>query len=161
MRHSDGHDMNSSSHQSSTTSTLRLLGGFIISTIACIVATQIVFRGLMPGYLTLVAIFLTLPLGVVGIRALGETDYNPCSGLSMFLGFSPFPPILSLYIASNNKLITLSSTVSQGVFTLLVGRSNPNAIIMNILAAGIAEGGASQCGDIARDFKIGACWRTP
>lgn len=25
---------------------------------------------------------------------------------------------------------------------------------MNILAAGIAEGGASQCGDIARDFKI-------
>jgi uncharacterized oligopeptide transporter (OPT) family protein len=41
------------------------------------------------------------------------------------------------------------------VFATLISRSNPNAIIINILSAGIAQAGASQAGDIAFDFKIG------
>jgi uncharacterized oligopeptide transporter (OPT) family protein len=44
--------------------------------------------------------------------------------------------------------------VSQLVFATIIPYSNPNAIIMNVLSAGLAEAGASQAGDLAFDFKI-------
>ena len=45
--------------------------------------------------------------------------------------------------------------VSQLVFALILPRDNPNAVIVNVLSAGLAEAGASQAGDLAFDFRVG------
>ena len=58
------------------------------------------------------------------IVALGETDLNPVSGIGK---------------------------VSQLVFALIIPRSNPNAIIINLIAGGIAEAGAQQAGDLMQE----------
>jgi hypothetical protein len=42
---------------------------------------QLLFGSIMPWMFTVVAIFLSLPMAAVGIRALAETDCNPESAL--------------------------------------------------------------------------------
>ncbi|KAF2799116.1 OPT superfamily oligopeptide transporter [Melanomma pulvis-pyrius CBS 109.77] len=101
--------------------------GFVISIVVCILATDNVFGAKIPWTNVLLAIVLSLPMGVVGIRSLGELDYNPQSGL----------------------------TVSQLVFASLTPHSNRNAVIINVVSAAIATAGSSQTGDLAYDFKIG------
>lgn len=64
----------------------------------------------------------------MGVRALGETDLNPVSGISK---------------------------LTQLVFALLASSSNPNAIIINLIAGAISESGALQAGDMMQDLKTG------
>ncbi|KAK0645770.1 OPT oligopeptide transporter protein-domain-containing protein [Cercophora newfieldiana] len=99
---------------------------FLGSVLTCMFAVHTVFGSLIPWYYTLLAVSLSLPMAVVGIRSLAETDYNPETSL-----------------------------VSQLVFASLISPSHPNAIIVNLLSAGITQAGASQSGDISFDFKIG------
>jgi hypothetical protein len=97
-----------------------------------------------PQYYTILAIALSLPMPIVGIRSLAETDYNPESALGM------------LSLNNHTKLRLQCSIVSQLVFATLISRSDPNAIIINLLSAAVAQAGANQAGDISFDFKIGS-----
>ncbi|CAH0021640.1 unnamed protein product [Clonostachys rhizophaga] len=104
----------------------RALTAAFISILVCTAAVQLLFGSIMPWTFTVIAIFLSLPMAAVGIRALAETDCNPESAL-----------------------------VSQWIFTLLAPASNPNALILNLLSAAIAQAGANQAGALSYDFKVG------
>ena len=103
------------------------LAGLVGSSLLCLAAVKIVFDGI-PIFAIIVAIALALVLSALGVRALGETDLNPVSGIGK---------------------------VSQLVFALIIPRSNPKAIIINLIAGGIAEAGAQQAGDLMQDLKTG------
>ena len=101
--------------------------GLFASSVLCIIAVKIVFNG-VPLYAIIVAIAIALLLSVLGVRALGETDLNPVSGIGK---------------------------VSQLIFAVIIPRSNPQTIIINLIAGGIAEAGAQQAGDLMQDLKTG------
>ncbi|CAG7921810.1 unnamed protein product [Penicillium olsonii] len=103
-----------------------LSAGFIASILACVLATHLVFGNEMPWYYTVVSILLALPVAMTGIRGLAESDFNAGSGLAAQLFLAAITP-----------------------------RSNPNSVMINILSAAIANGGANQSGDLAFDLKIG------
>ena len=100
----------------------------VVSIVICIASIRVVFGALIPFYAILLAILLALLLSVMGVRALGETDLNPVSGISK---------------------------LTQLVFALVIPASNPNAIIINLLAGAISESGALQAGDMMQDLKTG------
>lgn len=56
--------------------------GLVISTVLCICLVHVVFPGVMPIGMTLVAIIFAMLFSVLGVRALGETDLNPVSGIA-------------------------------------------------------------------------------
>lgn len=71
-------------HSSETPTTSRILGlSFLVSVIACTLAIHLIFGNIIPWYYTILAIALSLPMAVVGIRSLAETDYNPESALGI------------------------------------------------------------------------------
>src|SRR5207248_9488367 len=55
--------------------------GLVSSIIFCIICTQIAFPRLLSLSLTILAILLALVMSIMGVRALGETDINPVSGI--------------------------------------------------------------------------------
>ena len=101
---------------------------FVLSVLVCVAAMKVVFGNLVPIASTLLAIFLALLLSLMGVRALGETDLNPVSGISK---------------------------LTQLFFALVTPLSSPNAITINLLAGAISESGALQAGDIMQDLKTG------
>ncbi|KAJ1742422.1 OPT super [Coemansia sp. RSA 1086] len=67
-------------------------GGLVASTCICMGIVKALFD--IPVYDTLIAVALALPLAVLGVRALGETDLNPVSGIGkvsqvVFAGVMP------------------------------------------------------------------------
>ncbi|KAJ2870426.1 OPT super [Coemansia aciculifera] len=67
-------------------------GGLVASTLLCMGIVKALFD--IPMYDTLIAVVLALPLAVLGVRALGETDLNPVSGIGkvsqvVFAGIMP------------------------------------------------------------------------
>ena len=102
--------------------------GLILSILVCIIAVHIVFGDLVPLYATITAVILALLLSIMGVRALGETDLNPVSGISK---------------------------VTQLFFALIIPASNKNSVIINLLAGAISESGAVQAGDMMQDLKTG------
>ena len=100
---------------------------FLLSIIICILAIKHVFPPI-PFHAILLSILLALLLGLMGVRALGETDLNPVSGISK---------------------------LTQLCFALVIPASNPNAIIINLLAGAVSESGALQAGDMMQDLKTG------
>lgn len=67
-------------------------GGLAASALLCMCIVKALFD--VPLYDTLVAVGLALPLAVLGVRALGETDLNPVSGIGkisqvVFAGIMP------------------------------------------------------------------------
>ncbi|KAJ2734376.1 OPT super [Coemansia sp. BCRC 34962] len=66
--------------------------GLVASTLLCMGVVKALFD--IPMYNTLIAVMLALPLAVLGVRALGETDLNPVSGIGkvsqvVFAGVMP------------------------------------------------------------------------
>jgi OPT family oligopeptide transporter len=58
------------------------LFGLLASSIVCISLIQVVFGpGVLPASTTLLAILVAMFLSLLGVRALGETDLNPVSGI--------------------------------------------------------------------------------
>ena len=100
---------------------------FILSIIVCIFAIRYVFPPIPFGAIVLSIIFALL-LSIMGVRALGETDLNPVSGISK---------------------------ITQLFFALVIPASNPNAITINLLAGAVSESGALQAGDMMQDLKTG------
>ncbi|EIW67040.1 hypothetical protein TREMEDRAFT_64906 [Tremella mesenterica DSM 1558] len=79
--------------------------------------------GIRP-WATAIGLVLASVLSLIGVRALGETDLNPVSGIGK---------------------------ISQLLFAVL----QPNNVVANIIAGGVAEAGAQQAGDLMQDLKTG------
>lgn len=102
--------------------------GVLLSSILCVVSVRAVFGSIVPYYATIIAIILALLFSVMGVRALGETDLNPVSGIGK---------------------------LSQLIFALIIPSNHPSKILINLIAGGIAEAGAQQAGDLMQDLKTG------
>lgn len=102
--------------------------GIIISSLICVVSVKLVFGALFPFYAIIIAVILTFFFSVLGVRALGETDLNPVSGIGK---------------------------LSQLLFAVVIPRNHPSKILINLVAGGIAEAGAQQAGDLMQDLKAG------
>ncbi|USP81413.1 hypothetical protein yc1106_08687 [Curvularia clavata] len=105
--------------------------GLIVSLVLCVVAVHVTFPGLIPFRLTLLSLVLALLLSIMGVRALGETDLNPVSGISK---------------------------LTQLVFALVTPTTGPgakNAVIINLVAGAVSESAALQAGDLLQDLKCG------
>lgn len=105
--------------------------GLVLSLATCIAGVHISFPNLIPLSLTLLALVLALFLSIMGVRALGETDLNPVSGISK---------------------------LTQLIFALITPSTGPNAknsVIVNLLAGAISESAALQAGDLLQDLKCG------
>ncbi|KAI4201508.1 MAG: hypothetical protein LQ348_001645 [Seirophora lacunosa] len=105
-----------------------VLALLILSIAFCVCAIRVVFGSLVPYYAIFLSIVLALLLSIMGVRAQGETDLNPVSGISK---------------------------LTQLVFALVIPSSNPNAVTINLLAGAISESGALQAGDMMQDLKTG------
>ncbi|TGO26501.1 hypothetical protein BPAE_0058g00190 [Botrytis paeoniae] len=102
--------------------------GLILSIVFCIFSIRIVFEGLIPLYATIISVPVALILSIMGVRALGETDLNPVSGISK---------------------------LAQLFFALIIPQSNKNSILINLVAGAVSEAGALQAGDLMQDLKTG------
>lgn len=102
--------------------------GMIISSIICAIALKSIFGILVPLYTIIIAVFLALVFSILAVRALGETDLNPVSGIGK---------------------------LSQLIFAFVVPSNHPSKILINLIAGGIAEAGAQQAGDLMQDLKTG------
>jgi OPT family oligopeptide transporter len=102
--------------------------GLVLSLAFCVFAVQYSFRGMISITLTLFALVLALLLSIMGVRALGETDLNPVSGISK---------------------------LTQLLFALVTPKDHPNSVVINLLAGAISEAGALQAGDLLQDLKTG------
>ncbi|KAF1363065.1 OPT superfamily oligopeptide transporter [Lizonia empirigonia] len=112
-------------------STRTTLIGLVSSLVLCIIAVHVSFPGLIPFRLTLLSLVLALLLSIMGVRALGETDLNPVSGISK---------------------------LTQLVFALVTPTTGPNAknaVIINLVAGAVSESAALQAGDLLQDLKCG------
>jgi len=101
--------------------------GLAGSSLLRVIAVKFIFDKI-PVYAIIITIVIVLVLSVLGVWALGETDLNPVSGIGK---------------------------VSQLIFCSCHSSSHPNAIIINLIAGGIAEVGAQQTGDLMQDLKTG------
>lgn len=113
------------SHQIGVKTTLL---GLLLSLVFCVFAVQYAFTNILSIPLTLFALLLAALLGIMGVRALGETDLNPVSGISK---------------------------LTQLFFALVTPPGSPNAVTINLLAGAISEAGALQAGDLLQDLKTG------
>ncbi|GAB1313121.1 OPT super [Madurella fahalii] len=102
--------------------------GLIASILFCIVCIHIVFGDLVPLYATVTAVFMALVLSIMGVRALGETDLNPVSGISK---------------------------LAQLFFALIIPQTNKSSVLINLVAGAVSEAGALQAGDMMQDLKTG------
>lgn len=105
--------------------------GLVLSLGLCIIAVHVSFPSLIPVQLTILALVLALLLSIMGVRALGETDLNPVSGISK---------------------------LTQLLFALVTPTTGPaarNSVIINLLAGAISESAALQAGDLMQDLKTG------
>lgn len=102
--------------------------GLLLSVALCVVNVHLIFGSLVPIYASMLAVIVALLLSVMGVRAMGETDLNPVSGISK---------------------------LAQLFFALVVSKSNKNYILINLIAGAISEAGALQAGDLLQDLKTG------
>lgn len=109
-------------------STRTVLLGLVLSIAFCVLCTHLVFGALIPIYATIAAVLMALVLSIMGVRALGETDLNPVSGISK---------------------------LAQLFFALIVPQSHPTSVLINLIAGAISEAGALQAGDLMQDLKTG------
>lgn len=103
-----------------------------LTLIFCVFCIQLTFGAYISIPLTLLSTVIALLLSIMGVRALGETDLNPVSGISK---------------------------LTQLVFALVVppksSKHHDHAIIINLIAGAVSESGALQAGDMMQDLKAG------
>ena len=86
--------------------------GLAASVALCVVTTHIVFGYLVPLYATITAVLMALVLSIMGVRALGETDLNPVSGISK---------------------------LAQLFFGLIIPQSNKSSVLINLVAGAVVS----------------------
>ncbi|OTA94051.1 hypothetical protein M434DRAFT_395129 [Hypoxylon sp. CO27-5] len=102
--------------------------GLVVSVLFCIASIHITFGNLVPLYATVIAVFMAMILSIMGVRALGETDLNPVSGISK---------------------------LAQLFFALIIPQSHKSSVLINLVAGAVSEAGALQAGDLMQDLKTG------
>jgi OPT family oligopeptide transporter len=102
--------------------------GLVVSIALCVLTINIVFGDLVPVYATIIAVLMALVLSIMGVRALGETDLNPVSGISK---------------------------LAQLFFALIIPQSHKSSVLINLVAGAVSEAGALQAGDLMQDLKTG------
>lgn len=102
--------------------------GLVVSVIICIASVHITFGNLVPLYATIIAVLMAMLLSIMGVRALGETDLNPVSGISK---------------------------LAQLFFALIIPQTHKSSVLINLVAGAISEAGALQAGDLMQDLKTG------
>ncbi|CCF55888.1 hypothetical protein KAFR_0A04530 [Kazachstania africana CBS 2517] len=106
-----------------------VISGLIVSSLICIICIIYMFGvEIIPVYAMVSALLLALFLSILGVRALGETDLNPVSGIGK---------------------------LSQLLFALIIPKDHKGGILVNLVAGGVAEAGAQQAGDLMQDLKTG------
>lgn len=96
-----------------------------------VVCMHFVFGDIISPLLSSFATLLAVLLSIMGVRALGETDLNPVSGISK---------------------------LTQLLFSLVTPASHfsrRTALVTNLLAGAVSESGALQAGDMMQDLKTG------
>ncbi|KAK2748600.1 hypothetical protein FQN55_004153 [Onygenales sp. PD_40] len=126
--HDDNDDDAPPSQLISTRTVLILLPLTLILNVICM---HISFGNLITPALSILATFLALFLSIMGVRALGETDLNPVSGISKL-----------------TQLIFALATPASG-------NTRRTAVVTNLLAGAVSEAGALQAGDMMQDLKTG------
>lgn len=96
-----------------------------------VVCMHIAFGDIMSPLLSSLATLLAVLLSIMGVRALGETDLNPVSGISKL----------------TQLLFSLATPSSHF--------SRRTALVTNLLAGAVSESGALQAGDMMQDLKTG------
>lgn len=96
-----------------------------------VICMHIVFGEVMSPLLSSLATLLAVLLSIMGVRALGETDLNPVSGISKL----------------TQLLFSLATPSSHF--------SRRTAVVTNLLAGAVSESGALQAGDMMQDLKTG------
>ena len=86
--------------------------GLLLSIVLCILTIRTVFGDLVPLYATVIAVFMALVLSIMGVRALGETDLNPVSGISK---------------------------LAQLFFALIIPQSNKSSVLINLVAGAVVS----------------------
>ncbi|KAI2632360.1 OPT superfamily oligopeptide transporter [Hypoxylon sp. NC1633] len=102
--------------------------GLVVSVLICIASIHITFGDLVPLYATIIAVLMAMILSIMGVRALGETDLNPVSGISK---------------------------LAQLFFALIIPQSHKSSVLINLVAGAVSEAGALQAGDLMQDLKTG------
>jgi len=102
--------------------------GLLLSIGLCVLTIYIVFGDLVPVYATVIAVLMALVLSIMGVRALGETDLNPVSGISK---------------------------LAQLFFALIIPQGHKSSVLINLVAGAVSEAGALQAGDLMQDLKTG------
>ncbi|KAI1813487.1 OPT oligopeptide transporter protein-domain-containing protein [Poronia punctata] len=102
--------------------------GLVVSIIFCVASIHFTFGQLVPLYGTIIAVFMAMLLSIMGVRALGETDLNPVSGISK---------------------------IAQLFFALIIPQTNKASVLINLIAGAVSEAGALQAGDLMQDLKTG------
>ncbi|KAI5456268.1 OPT oligopeptide transporter protein-domain-containing protein [Mariannaea sp. PMI_226] len=102
--------------------------GLFLSIGLCILTIHVVFGELVPLYATTAAVLMALVLSIMGVRALGETDLNPVSGISK---------------------------LAQLFFALIIPQTHKSSVLINLIAGAVSEAGALQAGDLMQDLKTG------
>lgn len=86
--------------------------GLLASVLLCILTTRVVFGDLVPLYAVVAAVLMALVLSIMGVRALGETDLNPVSGISK---------------------------LAQLFFALIIPQSHKSSVLINLVAGAIVR----------------------
>ncbi|KAF4977524.1 hypothetical protein FZEAL_5958 [Fusarium zealandicum] len=102
--------------------------GLLASIALCVLTIRIVFGDLVPILATVIAVLMALVLSIMGVRALGETDLNPVSGISK---------------------------LAQLFFALIIPQTHKSSVLINLIAGAVSEAGALQAGDLMQDLKTG------
>ncbi|KAI1350930.1 oligopeptide transporter [Xylaria sp. FL0043] len=115
-------------------SQVRSWSGFAVSILVCLVAVKIAFGGIISFGITLTAVIVSLPLCIMGIKAVGTTDFSPASGIAK---------------------------ICQILVGFALRNGTPHAFAANLIAGGITESGVVQAGFMMQTFKaahiLGAC----
>lgn len=96
-----------------------------------VVCMHYAFGDIISPWLSTLATLLAVLLSIMGVRALGETDLNPVSGISKL----------------TQLLFSLATPASHF--------SRRTALVTNLLAGAVSESGALQAGDMMQDLKTG------
>ncbi|EFW98904.1 oligopeptide transporter [Grosmannia clavigera kw1407] len=102
--------------------------GLVLSILFCIACIRFTFGLIVPLYAIVISIMMALVLSIMGVRALGETDLNPVSGISK---------------------------LTQLFFALIVPGSHKYSVLINLIAGAVSEAGALQAGELMQDLKTG------
>ncbi|KAJ5738160.1 hypothetical protein N7493_001315 [Penicillium malachiteum] len=120
----------------------------LASALLCTATTKFAFGKDVPVGPTFLAIGISAFLGLISIRAMGQTDHSPVSALGT-------QQLLHLLLKSTTYLQIIEK-LPQFLFAAIISKSNPHRFIINLVMGAIGEAGAVQATILMYDLKTGA-----